>query len=378
MRICLFTPCFLPQVGGAEIAVDAIARQIHAAGHHIVVLAPDLGEYPDLPYAVQWYKRPIMPRAFPERVGKHLSRLHERERFDLFAAKYAHPTGYCCVTLGEKLGVPSVVISQGGDLYYSSKDRMRPHVWKRTVHTYRHADALVSISPYITQLIREINPEPPMIADIPNGVDVAAINEPAERPSDFTDERPFACCLGNLGPMKGFDHAMQAWAKVRGRLGDLALVIVGDGPLREAWRKLRAELGLEDEVLMVGHRGGAAKRWFLQHCEFAVMPSIEEGHALVSLEFLAAGKPLLVTTNASFDGTVDDGVNGVRVPAKDIGAIAEGIVRLAGGDLEAMSKASRERADVFDWSNIGRRYVEFFEQVIAGYSSTKEDGPPHL
>ena len=365
MRICLFTPNFLPSVGGTELAVDAMARGFHRRGEHVVVLAQGRPASLEVPYPVEWYARPPWPRAFPERVGATLARLHQRERFDLFVTKYAHPTGYAALRLGRRVGVPTVVISQGGDLYRSSRDRQRPHLWKRTLHTYRNADGLVAISPYVEQLIREINPQPRLLESIPNGVDVEAINEPAARPADFALERPFCMCLGNLGPMKGFDDAIRGYAQAREQLGPMAMVIVGDGPLESALGQRAQELKLDRDVVFAGRRVGNDKRWFLQNCQFGVAPSLEEGHALVGLEFLAAGKALLCTTNASFDGTCQHAVNGMRIEPGDVGAIGEALIGLAKADLEAMGAASRRIAQQFEWSRVVDRYLAFFRSVLA-------------
>ena len=364
LRICLFTPTFLPNIGGTELAVDAMARGFQRCGAHIVVLAPGPPVSLDVPYPVEWYARPPLPRAFPERVGTALARLHRRERFNLFVTKYAHPTGYAALRLGRRVDVPTVVISQGGDLYRSSRDRQRPHLWKRTLYTYRNANGLVAISPYIEELIREINPKPYLLDAIPNGVDVEAINEPAKRPADFTLDRPFCMCLGNLGPMKGFGDAIRGYAQARKQLGLMAMVIVGDGPLESALRKQSRELQVDQDVVFVGRRVGNDKRWFLQHCQFGVAPSLEEGHALVSLEFIAAGKALLCTTNPSFNGTCEDGVNGIRVKPGDVQAIGASLERLGKADLEAMGTASRKIARQFDWSNVVQRYLRFFHRVL--------------
>ncbi|MCE9589035.1 MAG: glycosyltransferase family 4 protein [Planctomycetes bacterium] len=365
MRICLFTPNFLPGVGGTEYVTDALARQFHAMGQHVVVLAVGDPVPLDLPYPVEWAPRPLFPRLFPERAGTHLKKLHEREHFDVFCCNYAHPTGYAAVRLTERTGVPTVIVSHGGDLYRSSRDRQRPHLWKRTLYAYNHAQGLIAISPYIEDLIREVNPNPRHMERIPNGIDLAEYAKPAERPADFTDTRPFALCLGNLGPMKGFADAIAAYAQTRGRLRDMALVIVGNGPLEDILRAQVRGLGLETDVLFMGRRTGGDKRWFLQNCLYGLMPSIEEGHPIVGLELLASGKPVICSTNAAFDGMYEEGVNALRVPAQQPDLLAQAMMKMAGSDLGAMANASRGREGDYDWSSISRRYLGFLERVVS-------------
>lgn len=364
MRLCLFTPVFLPDVGGAELAIDALARRFMQAGHEPVVLACGKRADLDLPYPVRFAPKPLAPHWFPERVGRHLRKLHRAFQFDLFFTNYTHPTGYAAVRVAAKTQTPVVIGSQGGDLYHSSKHRKQAHLWRRSVAALTHADALVAISPHMEALMREICPNPPTIACIANGVDLADISAPAPRPSDFNDPRPFALCLGNLGPMKGFDDALAAWAQQRDRLDHLILVIVGDGPLAQSLRQRARELNLGGKVMFMGRRLGADKRWFLQNCVFGVMPSIEEGLPLVALEFMANGKALLCTTNPSFDELVENGVQGYRVPPRDVKRIGEAMVKLDGADLIAMGQSVREKSCDFDWSRIADRYLVFFERVL--------------
>ena len=364
MRVCLFTPTFLPLIGGAEVVLDALAGQFHAKGHHVVVLAHGEPAALDVPYAVHWYRKPPMHRFFPERIGRHLAALNRRERFDLIATIYGVPNGYAAVQVGRRAGVPVVIGSQGGDLYRSSMRRRHPHLWKRLIRAYREADGLIAISPYMEELIREINPNPRCLELIPNGIDLAVVRRPAPRPADFADERPFCLCLGNLGPMKGFDDAIEAFGAVRQQMDPTILLIVGSGKLESVLREQVRARELDRHVLFLGTRTGDDKHWLLQNCRFGIVPSLEEGHPIVGLEFLAVGKPVICSTNAAFDGMYEHDVNALRVPAQQPQQLAEAIVQMDGADLEAMGRVSRERAGRYEWSKIADRYLEFFTQLI--------------
>ncbi len=366
MRIGLFTPTFLPTVGGTEFVTDRLAREFHSKEHFTLVLALGAPQALEVPYPVEWFSKPFLSRWFPERFGHALRHAHRRHPFDLFACNYAHPTGYAALRLGCRLQVPVVIVSHGGDLYRSSNDRRRPHVWRRTCHAYRHADGLIAISPYIEELIREIQPIPHRLECIPNGIDTEDIVQPAERPSDFTDARPFILCLGNLGPMKGFDDAIAAYALARDRLRPTTLVVVGDGKLARMLKDQAVAAGLGRDVLFMGQRTGNDKRWFLQHCMFGLMPSIEEGHPIVGLEFLAAGRPLICSLNRAFDGMYTEGRNAFRVPAKDVRALAAALLNMHSADIEAMGRESRRRASTYAWPAIADRYLAFFEEVVSG------------
>ncbi len=366
MQIAYFTPVFLPDVGGAEYVTDALAREFVKAGHGVHVLARGKRDraYLGLPYPVTGYPKMRWPHVYPERVVRHLRRLHARERFDVFLANYGRPTGIAAVRLTAQVGVPTVIVSHGGDLYRESEDRGRPHVFRRTVEAYREADAAIAISPHVEALIREVRPADRPLVCIPNGVDAAAMNAPAARPADFTEGRPFLLCLGNLTEFKGFDDAVDAFALARPALGDVALVIVGRGKMRPVIERKIAGHRLERHVHLLGQRTGDSKRWLMQHCRYGLMPSIEEGHPIVGLEFMAVGKPVVCSTNPSFNEMFIDGENSLRVPAREPAALAEAMRRMESMDLDAMGAVSRKRCGAFEWSVIAARYLEVMQAAI--------------
>lgn len=368
MRICYFTPVFLPDVGGAEYVTDALTREFSKAGHVVHVLARGRRSLGDLglPYPVTWYPKMRWPHVYPERVIRHLKRLHERERFNVFLCNYGRPTGIAAVKLTAATGVPTVIVSHGGDLYRESEDRARPHVFKRTVQAYRDADAAIAISDHVEALIREIRPADKPLYCIPNGVDAAAMHAPAKRPSDFCDERPFLLCLGNLTEFKGFDDAVAAFALARPKLGDVSLVIVGQGKMRPVIERKIATHDLGNHVHLLGQRTGDDKRWLMQHCHYGLMPSIEEGHPIVGLEFMAVGKPIICSTNSSFDAMFTDSKNSLRVPARDPEALGGAMVQMSVMDLDAMGEICRERCRAFEWSAIAERYLDVLASVVDG------------
>lgn len=368
MRICLFTSTFLPQIGGTENVTDNLAREFQKAGHEPLVLAQGAPAKLDVPYEVRWFKKPWGVKRKPERTAAALVAAHAERNFDVVCVNYANPTGFGAVKFGAKVNLPVVLVSHGGDLYRSTRDRDRPAIWRRTEAAYREADAIVAISPYLEQLIREITPDHPCMEVIPNGIHVAEFTEPADRPADFTDDQPFLLALGNLGPMKGFDDAITAFAAVRDRLGDRLLVIVGEGELGTTLQRMARDLGVADHVRFAGRRVGDDKRWFLRECDFGLMPSIEEGHPIVGLEFLAVGKPLVCTTNEAFDGMYDDGVNAERVPPKRPDLLGEAMVKLAQASAEdraAMRDECTHRSANYSWDATAARYLALFERAIA-------------
>lgn len=369
MRICYFTPVFLPDIGGAEVVSAQLARGMHDAGHHVHVLTRGRPAPLNVPYPVTWYRKMRHPHWRPERVIKHLRRLHARERFDVFLVNYGRPTGVAAVRLSADTGVPTVLVSHGGDLHPQGEDRSRPHVFKRTQEAYRRADACVAISTSIKTLIQTIRGNHRPTVHIPNGVNIQDLNRPADPPADVDPARPFILALGNLRTAKGFGDAITALSHppAASAAADLALYLVGQGDQEAPWRALAAQHGLTDRIRFLGPRTGADKRWLLQHCQLGVMPSVEEGHPIVGLEYLATGRPVVCTTLGAFDDMFEHDTNAWRVPPRDPEALSHAIAAaatLAPDRAIAIDRFSRARAQAFAWPDITARYLDVLRHTV--------------
>ena len=376
LTVGIFTPTFLPRVGGAEVVVDALARQFQDFGHTPRVIAPRTDSANDthdeaLPYAVDRYRKPIWQQWKPERLSRTLCRLHRRHQFDVILALYGQPTGYAAICARPKNNVPVVLRCPGGDVYREGKTRQKPHRWRRVVSAYKQADAVVAISDYTWQLLAPLISDTGKIHRIPNGIDSVAITAPADQPRDFVEDRPFALCLGNLIPQKGFDDAIKAFAAARRDLDDLQLVIVGDGKQREALEREASNCGVADSVHFLGQRTGNDKRWLLQNCAFGVMPSREEAFGVVALEFLAANQPLICTTNPAFDNTCVHGVNGLRVPPCDREALSRAMAECWHATWPELKTHNQQRLEHFTWPAIAERYLNLFYAAIEKRSTAR-------
>jgi glycosyltransferase involved in cell wall biosynthesis len=81
-----------------------------------------------------------------------------------------------------------------------------------------------------------------------------------------------------------------------------------------------------------------------------VLPSYREGTPKSTLEALATGRPVITTDVPGCRGTVEHGVNGLLVPARDARALAEACLALAADPelRERMATESRRTATRFD------------------------------
>lgn len=171
--------------------------------------------------------------------------------------------------------------------------------------------------------------------------------------------------LGRVGQGKGAFDLIKAAARLKESFPGLRLVMGGDGDADGA-RKRAAELGLADQVELLGWVRGAEKRALLETAAVYVLPSYNEGLPMSVLEAMAAGLPVVSTPVGGIPEAVSDGVEGFLVEPGDVDQLGERLARLL-GDAELrqrMGELSRRKIeDVFSVERILPRLEAVYADV---------------
>lgn len=205
--------------------------------------------------------------------------------------------------------------------------------------------------------------EPNRLAVVPYGVDTAAF-----RPS--VDARPNGplrvLFAGQLTQRKGIAYVLEAMELLDPAAFQLTLVgpVIGSGRgLRRFEARFRRLSRVRSQDMPAVYR----------QADVLVLPSIVEGSAIVVLEAMASGLPVIVTPNVGADAT-QDGKEGFVVPIRAPYAIAERLELLA-SDPELrlrMGKAARARSEERTW----RCFHERVRELVLGNAETTEPRRP--
>ncbi len=218
----------------------------------------------------------------------------------------------------------------------------------------RHADAVRTVSPYTSRLVRDLGVEP--AAEFPAYMDLDAFL----RPPLPIPEAATALFVGVLEPYKNIDGLLDAWRLARPRVPGATLRIVGDGsraPLVEA----AARAGAVEWQRRVPAEDVARA---LDEARVLVLPSRSEGMGRVIVEALLRGRPVIGTAVGGIVDLVEDGRNGVLVPAGDTGALAAAIERIVAdrGLAERLAAGARETAQ--RWVATPEEYADSVRAVV--------------
>jgi len=134
--------------------------------------------------------------------------------------------------------------------------------------------------------------------------------------------------VGRLSPEKGIEGLLEALASVRADLRP-RLVLVGDGPLRATLERRIGDLGLRDQVDLLGRLAEAETLKEIAASDALVLPSFMEGLPIVLMEALSLGVPVIASRVAGIPELVADGETGLLFTPSNWSELAEAIERLA-------------------------------------------------
>jgi glycosyltransferase involved in cell wall biosynthesis len=150
----------------------------------------------------------------------------------------------------------------------------------------------------------------------------------AKRRLGVPAERMVLGAVGRLSPEKGFDRLIHAVHRLTQAGQDVSLVIAGDGDDEPRLRRLIADLGLAERVRLIGFC--ADPRTVYEALDAFVLSSLREGLPNVLLEAMAMQVPIVATRIAGIPRLIDDGKNGLLIPADDVDALTQALTLLLG------------------------------------------------
>jgi sugar transferase (PEP-CTERM/EpsH1 system associated) len=206
------------------------------------------------------------------------------------------------------------------------------------------------------------------VTQIYNGVDAERFHPAAGGRPEPIPGAPFAApghwLVGTVGRMQTVKHQpLRARAFVRALTlapalrERIRLVLVGDGPLRAECQAVLAQAGVADLAWLPGERADVPA--VMRGLAAFVLPSLAEGISNTVLEAMASGLPVVATAVGGNPELIAAGRTGLLVPADDVDAMAQALLRLAADPAAAQAMGREGRAEV------ERRFS--LETMVAAY-----------
>ncbi|HEY2374068.1 MAG TPA: glycosyltransferase family 4 protein [Gaiellaceae bacterium] len=355
MKVLVVSGIWPPDVGGPASHAPEVAAFLRDRGHEVeVVITADREPHSEA-YPVHW-----VSRSLPKGVvhARALAMITARTR----TSEVLYTTGMFArsATACTLMRTPSVVKLTGDPAF----ERMR---WRGTFTggleefqrggsglesgalralrswTLRSATRIVCPSSYLREAVIGWGVPAERVSVLPNPVPSSApVDRDAARARLGVDSQVLLAFAGRFGPQKALDVALDAVAAAE----NVTLALAGEGDGAAELRRRAEPLG--DRVRFLGSLTRDGVLELFAAADASVLSSAWENLPHAVLESLAAGTPVLATAVGGVPEIVEDGVNGLLVPAGDREAFAAAVSRFAADAslrerLRAGAAASVER-----------------------------------
>ncbi len=169
-----------------------------------------------------------------------------------------------------------------------------------------------------------------------------------------------------MGPEKSLDVLIKATAIARKQL-DLQLVLIGRGPTLPKLLQLAGKVGLGDRMVAPGFVSADDKAAYLAAANVFVIPSPVELQSIVTLEAMAAGKPVIAVSEGALSELVSPGKNGELFTTGDYKQLAGELVAILSDPKKQVlyGKASHAIALQHDIRDMPQHYLDLYHRVLS-------------
>jgi glycosyltransferase involved in cell wall biosynthesis len=283
--------------------------------------------------------------------------IREGRDFDLIDAHYFYPDGVAAVLLGRALGRPVVVTARGDDLDLIAHFTI-PRRW--ICWATKHAEGLVTVSSGLKRRLTALGTAPDRVRMLRNGVDLAVFRpidrDAARRALGFV--RPTLLAVANLVAKKRHLLIVDALPE----LSDVDLVIVGEGPERDAIEARARAHRVSERVRLLGHIPQGRLPDIYSAADLLLLPSMREGWPNVLLESMACGTPVVVSDFPGVDDIVAAPEAGRILDESTPSRLAETVRELLA--TPPTRTATRRYAEQFDWRSTTEGQIRLFREIL--------------
>jgi D-inositol-3-phosphate glycosyltransferase len=391
VRILFVTHYALPHVGGVEVVVDQLSRELGRRGHQVDWLAAGVDDAPerldthcpDPSLGADLHAVPAW-NAIEHRTGLPYPLFGPTfvatARRLIANADVVHAHGFLfqssaialalAARRARKRGRPARVLTEhGGRGSYSSaalravESVVIESVGRISLHS---AQAVVSLNSRIEEFVRELVPRR-RIVTILNGVDTQLYRPPEQGERESLrkelgwDDKPRVLFVGRLVPRKGADIAVAA---VAGALLDRAeLVLAGPGALQSTPSNVQALGSVPPDRIAQLYRAA----------DCFLLPSTAEGFPLTAQEALASGLPVVLAEDPSYAPYLDGAPAGMVTIDRTADAVTQALLELDCGrsiDESQRAELAEFARSRFSWGECAEAHLRLYEELGAG-------GHPH-
>ena len=372
MKIALVSPYDFAYPGGVAAHISSLEHQFTNLGHEVRVIAP-------ASKAVSSFGDKFIPIGKPRpipasgsiiritislRLASRIKAILDQENFDIIHLHEPFMPMLCSAVLR---------FSNTANVGTFHACHGRPgYNWGRPISTImlkRRAGKLhgkIAVSKPAMDYAQKYVPGYYNI--IPNGVDLRHFLPDVPPIDEFCDGKLNILFVGRLERRKGLNYLLGAYKQVKQEVPNSRLIIVGPGTrLRHKYEKQVMRSGLKDVVFIGYVSYDELPRYYKTADIFCSPATGRESFGIILLEAMAMAKPVVASNIEGYASVVTHGVEGLLVPPKDKGMLAQALISLMTDESlrQRMGEKGRLKAQDYGWEQIARRVLSYYVRLLS-------------
>ena len=279
----------------------------------------------------------------------------------LWSGKRAQKRGikYVCDRGSTHIRVQDQLIRDEDERWGMKSSGVDPWVMAREEAEYAAADCITVPSSFnVRSFISQGVPEA-KLRKLPYGVNVQKFY-----PEGQADDQRFDILFaGGMSLRKGVPYLLQAYKQLKHPRKSLSFA---GSPSQEVIDLMKKHDLWSSDIQVLGHLDTPRLRQTMSRSHVLLLPSIEEGLALVQAQAMACGCPVLATENTGCEDLFEHGEQGFITQVRDVGALSQHLQTLADNPTlrKEMSRKAVERVQLNGGTReYGRRALEIYQSL---------------
>lgn len=380
MHIAFFTNFYLPVINGVVRSVESFRHELTSQGHNVFVFAQTDSEYEDVaPFIFRYPSLTLpmqvnVPAVIP--VSPFVDQLLPSLKLDVVHTHHPILLGQTAAAKAQELDLPLVFTFHTQYREYTHylplpqeaiQVFLKDAIQNWLMDFMRKCQHIVIPSQSMKDILVRDYGLRDRYTVVPTGIDLEPYNSTdgdSFRAKMRWQNEKVLVSSGRLAQEKNWDILVKAVKKVHQKHPDVRLVLVGDGPEKEALQDLAAELGIAERVTFAGELPFSDVIQYLKAADLFGFASVTETQGLVTMEALAAGLPVVAVDASGTRDIVQDGEQGFLV-SNDADALADSINRLVDSPetMQRFRSNALKRGGEFDVKYCARKLVEVYKQA---------------
>lgn len=364
-----------PTYGGSGVVATELGIALAAKGHQIHFISYSMPVRLGKPMENIFYHEvrvsdyPLFDYTPYELVlTSKLVDVAKRENLDLFHVHYAIPHASAAymakmILKEEGIHVPFITTLHGTDITLVGKDSSFEPVITFAINK---SDAVTAVSYSLRKDTLNFFNIKREIKVIPNFINIREydieVNE-SLRTYYAPEKQRILCHVSNFRKVKRIEDVVRVFDKVQ-KVIPSKLLLVGDGPERHNIELLCDELGLNENVLMLGNLRKTID--VLKISDLFLLTSETESFGLAALEAMASGIPVISSNTGGIPEVNTNGVSGYLSEVGDVDDMAKNAIHILKSEetLNEFKKNARLSALAFDLSRILPAYEDLYKSIL--------------